>query len=387
MSTANRDLEIRLPGHPSRNQDTVFGWLQRDWTGSPPETRRKIRLRELSFILRNLATLIENGLSLPKSLDTLARERSLRKHADVLLTLQHKVETGEMLSGAMATYPAIFNDVVVSQIRAGERAGTIAAALGRVARQLEGVTRIRARVIRRLTYPAVLVTAGTLAVIFMLVFVIPIFEETYADAHVPLPLITRLLMKIGQYAVAYGWIVLVVIGAAVVGLKRARQRDEFSAWMDGAMLQWPLVGDWLRNMAVLQFMDVFGSLLESGFKLVDALKVSSGSVGNRAVQECVRTLQAAVTRGERFGHELDQMGELFPPVVSQLIAVGERTGSLPSTMAHIRDHLEEEIDRQTNALVGMIEPIVTITLAAVIACILLAIYLPMFDMIGAVGSV
>ncbi len=386
MPAANREFESRLSGHPSRGPATVLGWLQRDLTGSASGTQHKIKIRELSFILRNLATLIDNGLSLPKSLDTLTGERSLRKHADVLLTLQHKVETGEMLSGAMGAFPGIFNDVMISQIRAGERAGTLTAALDRVARQMENVTRIRASVIRRLTYPAVLVSAGTLAVIFMLVFVIPIFEETYADAHVPLPLITQLLMKVGEYAVSYGWIVLLVIVAAVIGLKRARQREEFSAWMDGAMLQWPLVGDWLRNMAVLQFMDVFGNLLESGFKLVDALDVSAGSVGNRAVHRCVRTLQAAVTRGERFGNELDQMGNLFPPVVSQLIAVGERTGSLPNTMAHIRDHLEEEIERQTNALVGMIEPIVTITLAAVIACILLAIYLPMFDMIGAVGK-
>ena len=386
MPTANRNLGFSLSGHSGQYGAAVPRWFQRGLTGSAPGTRRKIKRRELSFIFRNLATLIENGLSLPKALDTLAKERLLRKHGDVLLALWHKVETGEMLSGAMAVFPAIFNDVLVSQIRAGERAGTLSAALGRVARQLENSTRIRAKVIRQLAYPAVLVSAGAVAVTFMLVFVIPVFEDTYAEAHVQLPLITRLLMTAGDYAVSYGWIVVLGIVAAVMGLKRARQGSEFATWMDGAVLRWPLVGDWLRNMAVLQFMDVFGNLLESGFKLVDALEVSSGSVSNRAVYQCVRALQAAVTRGERFGHELDQMGNLFPPVVSQLIAVGERTGSLPKTMAHIRDHLEEEIDRQTNALVGAIEPIVTITLAAIIACILLAIYLPMFDMIGAVGK-
>ena len=386
MPTANRNIGFPLSGHSGQHGAALAGWLQRGLTGSASASDRKIKRRELSFIFRNLATLIDNGLSLPKSLDTLAKERLLRKHGDVLLALLHKVETGEAFSGALAAFPAIFNEVLVSQIKAGERAGDISAALGRVARQLESNSRIRARVIRQLTYPAVLVSAGALAVTFMLVFVIPVFEKTYSEAHVALPLITRLLMAAGQYSVSYGWIVLAGIVAAVIGVKRARRRAEFATWMDGAMLRWPLVGDWLRNMAVLQFMDVFGNLLESGFKLVDALEVSASSVSNRAVCRSVRTLQAAVTRGERFGNELDRMGNLFPPVVSQLIAVGERTGSLPNTMAHIRDHLEEEIDRQTNALVGTIEPIVTITMAAIIACILLAIYLPMFDMIGAVGQ-
>ena len=387
MATANRNIGSRLSEKSSQEGSGLAGWLQRGVTGnSSSAADQKIKRRELSFIFRNLATLIDNGLSLPNSLDTLAKERLLRKQGEVLRRLLHKVETGETFSGALAAFPAIFNEVLVSQIRAGERAGDMSAALGRVARQLESNNRIRSRVIRQLTYPAVLVSAGVLAVTFMLVFVIPIFEKTYAEAHVQLPMITRVLMSVGDFAVSYGWILLAGIVAAVIGVKRARRRMEFAKWMDGAMLRWPLVGDWLRNMAVLQFMDVFGSLLESGFKLVDALEVSSGSVGNRAVCQSVRTLQAAVTRGERFGEELDQMGDLFPPVVSQLISVGERTGSLPKTMSHIREHLEEEIDRQTNALVGTIEPVVTIVMAAIIACILLAIYLPMFDMIGAVGG-
>ena len=386
MATADRNIGFPLTARSAQSGAAGPGWFKCSLTRSASATDLKIKRRELAFIFRNLATLIDNGLSLPKSLDTLAKERVLRKHGDLLRALFQKVETGETFSSAMATFPASFNEVLVSQIRAGERAGDISAALGRIARQLEGSTRIRARVIRQLTYPAVLVSAGTLAVTFMLVFVIPVFEQTYAEAHVPLPLITRLLMATGQYTVSYGWIVLVGAVAALVGVKRARRGAEFATWMDGAVLRWPLIGDWLRNMAVLQFMDVFGNLLESGFRLVDALEVSSGSVSNKAVCQNVRTLQAAVTRGERFGHELDQMGNLFPPVVSQLISVGERTGSLPKAMSHIREHLEEEINRQTNALVGTIEPVVTIVMAAIIACILLAIYLPMFDMIGAVGQ-
>jgi type IV pilus assembly protein PilC len=171
-----------------------------------------------------------------------------------------------------------------------------------------------------------------------------------------------------------------------MGLKRVRRNRQFALWMDRELLRVPMLGEWLRNLAVLQFIDVFGNLVESGLKVVDALDLSSGSVGNRAVREGVRTLQVSVTRGERFGRELTQMGDLFPPVVGQLIAVGERTGNLPKAASYIRGHLEQEVSRQTNSMIGAIEPILTIGLAAMIATILLAIYLPMFDMIGAAGQ-
>ncbi|NQT37591.1 MAG: type II secretion system F family protein [Planctomycetes bacterium] len=346
----------------------------------------KLKRRELAFILRNLATLVSNGLSLAKSLDTLARERSLRKHTEMLGILRRKVETGEVFSKALAEFPRTFNKVMVNQIRAGEKAGTLAEALERVARQVENANKLRSKVIRKLSYPAFLVGAASLAVSFMLVFVIPVFEETYAAAHIPLPLVTRVLMATGQYAVAYGWMVPLVVVSGVIGLKRARMKRPFALWMDRELLRVPLLGEWLRNLAVLQFIDVFGNLIDSGLKVVDALGFSSGSVGNRAVREGVQALQAAVIRGERFGRELTQMGDLFPPVVGQLIAVGEKTGNLSKATSYIRGHLEQEIERQTNAMVGTIEPVLTISLAAVIATILLAIYLPMFDMIGAASQ-
>ncbi len=382
MPTTHRNLEVPAAG----GLGALTAGLRAGWARSSGRTQPKIKRRSLAFLFRNLATLVGNGLPLPKSLGTLAREHSMRKLAPMLESLQRKVERGEMFSSALAEHPGMFNHVMVNQIRAGEKSGTLPAALQRVGEQMENANRLRSKVIRQLSYPVVLVVAASLAVTFMLVFVIPVFEETYAKAHVPLPLVTRVLMATGGYTVSYGWIVPVVVVAAVAALGRARKRRQFAVRMDRAVLRLPLIGDWLRNMAVLQFISVFGNLIESGFKLVDALEVSAGSAGNQAVRQSVRSLQAAVTRGERFGRELTQMGDLFPPVVSQLIAVGEQTGNLAKATAHIREHLEEEVERQTNILVGTIEPILTIGLAATVAVILLAIYLPMFDMIGAVSN-
>ena len=261
----------------------------------------------------------------------------------------------------------------------------MAGALTRIADQLEKANRVRSQVIRRLSYPAVLVVAGAMAVTFMLGFVIPVFEEIYAESHVPLPGVTQTLIVAGHWTVNYGWIVPLVGLGLAAGIKQYRSSPTSAARMDGVMLRVPLLGDWLRNLAVLQFMDVFGDLLASGFKVVEALDISSRSVGNRAIRQSVEDLQTAVTRGERFGRELDQLGDLFPPVVSQLIAVGEQTGTMAKAASEIRKHLEKEIERQTNIMVGTIEPVLTVILAGSIAVILLAIYLPMFDMIGTVG--
>ena len=386
MPAINRNLELPAMEQRTGGTTAVVSGPRVGRFGPSRSAEPKLKRRELAFILRNLATLVSNGLSLPKSLDTLAREHSMRKHTEMLGTLRRKVETGEVFSRALAEFPRTFNKVMVNQIRAGEKAGTLSEALQRIAKQVENANKLRSKVIRKLSYPAFLVGAASLAVSFMLIFVIPVFEETYAEAHIPLPLVTRVLMATGQYAVSYGWIVPIAGVAGVIALKRARMKHEFALWMDRELLRVPLLGEWLRNMAVLQFIDVFGNLIESGLKVVDALDLSRGSVGNRAVREGVQTLQAAVTRGERFGRELTQMGDLFPPVVGQLIAVGEKTGNLPKATSYIRGHLEEEVERQTNAMVGTIEPILTISLAAVIATILLAIYLPMFDMIGAAGQ-
>lgn len=367
---------------------SAAGASQKSRRGKAPVSSKplKIRRRELTFLLRNLSTLVDNGLPLAKTLATLAEERSLRKYASFLDELRRQVESGATFSSALAAHPATFSPVVVNQVRVGERAGTLAATLDRIAAQLEGADKIRSQAIRKLAYPAVLMVAGALSVSFMLLFVIPVFQQTYDEAGVPLPWITRFLISAAEVAKVYGWIAPVAIVAAVVAFKQLRKNPQTGVRVDGAILQLPLFGEWLRNICVLQFMEVLGNLLESGFTVVEALSVSSGALGNQAVRKSVEGLQLAVTRGERFSRELDKLGELFPPVVSQLIVVGEKTGNLTKTTAHIREHLRREIERQTALLVGVLEPVLTISLAVMIGTILLAIYLPMFDMIGAMNA-
>jgi len=346
----------------------------------------KIKKTDLIFVLRNLATLVENGLPLPKALATLAKERSLRKYAQVFETIRRKIESGETFSNTLTLFPKTFSNMTIQQIRVGERSGTLATTIDRVTTQLEKSSNLKAQVLKKLAYPIILVCAGTLAVSFMLLFVIPIFQKTYAENKVALPGITQFLIDLSGILKTYGWMVVVsgVVGAFSV--KKMRKKPAFAYRMDRAMLQLPLIGPWLRDLAVLQFMDVLGVLLDSGYTVVEALSNSVEAISNCAVKQSVTSLRDAVTRGERFSRELDKQGDLFPPVVSQLVIVGEKTGNLSKSTAFIREHLRREIERTTNIMVGTIEPILTIGMACMIGVILLSIYLPMFDMIGAMNG-
>jgi type IV pilus assembly protein PilC len=344
----------------------------------------RLKDRDLVFILRNLATLTESGVSLPKALGTLADERALEKHRDMLLAIRRHLENGESFSTALAHFGATFDTVMVNQIKVGEHSGTLAETLTTVARHREESHRLRAEITRKLAYPVLLMVMGTAVIAFLLTYVIPVFEETYESAHVTLPFITRLLIAVGGAAKSYGWMAVGLAAASVLAVQQLRKRSDLAHKMDAKILQMPVFGHWLRDIAVLQLMEVLGSLMEAGYTLAEALGEAAQAVGNRAIRHSVRDLQNAVRRGEKFSRELERHGDTFPPIVSQLVIVGEQTGTLTRATSHIRDHLQREIERKTNIFVGTIEPTLTISLAAAIAAILMAIYLPMFDMVNTI---
>ena len=347
-------------------------------------SKTKLRRKDLEFILSNLSTLVENGVSLPRALDTLARERAMKQYAFLLDTLRRNVEAGESFSSALAAYPATFDDLMVNQIRVGERSGKVAEALARITSQLEQGDELRSKIMKRLSYPMIVMGAGGCVVAFMLLYIVPTFKETYEKANITLPTPTRLLMALGDFAVHWGWAVPLVLGGLVWFYLRLRKNPAIASWMDRVVVKTPVLGNWVRDIAVLQLMQVLGVMLESGFKVVDALGVSVGSIGNRAVRGSVEDLQAAVLRGERLSRQIERHGDLFPPIVRQLVIVGEQTGNLPKATRHVAAHLRKDIERKADILIGAMEPVLTLGLALLVCGILLAIYLPMFSMVDAV---
>lgn len=355
-------------------------WFRLDMAGGGRLTKA-----EVTLILRNLATLTSNGVPLPKAIGALANEKSLAKRRGVLEKLRRRVESGDTFSHALAQMDSAFDKVTVSQIRVGERAGTLPETLLQVADQREKAGKIQENIVKKLAYPVVLAGVGSTVVGFLLCYVVPVFQETYESANVPLPAITQVMIDVGAIAQGYWWAFAAVAVGIPLLVRQLRQNLAFAKRMDAGILKLPLLGPWLRDIALLQLMETVGSLMEAGFTLAESLQEAADSVSNHAMKAGVFSLHRAVQRGERFSREVERHEELFPPMVSQLVIVGEQTGRLTKSTRQIRVLLEEEIARKTDIAIGVIEPTLTISMAFAVAVILLAIYLPMFDMINTVG--
>lgn len=346
----------------------------------------RLKNNQVTYVFRHLSTLLENGVSLPKALATLAEERATEGYRSMLDSLRKRLENGESFSAALSHYPGTFDAVLVSHVKVGERAGHLGESLRHLAKHREKAGKLKSEIIKKLAYPAMLVIVGSGVITFLLTYVVPVFKETYDNAKVPLPAITQALIAVGMFARSYLLFIAAGFFLAAFVVRQLRRNAEFAARMDEAILRVPIVGPWLRDVALLQMMEVLGELLNAGFTLAEALGEAAASVSNRSGKERVRELQRAVIRGERFSREMERHSTFFPPMVSQLVIIGEQTGRLTRSTRHICDHLSAEIERKANVFVAAIEPILTISLAAAVAAVLMAIYLPMFDMINTVGK-
>ncbi len=345
----------------------------------------KVRKKDMIYIFRNLSTLLGNGLSLNKALATLQQEKSLKKYQSLFVTMEQHVNQGSALSSALKQFPDSFDELLVHQIKVAERTGALVETITRITEQLENGANIKALIIKKLTYPVMLSIAGAGSMTFMLLYVVPTFEKMYSEAKAELPAITQFLIVVGRLLTDY--LPFVVGGiATIVTLFVLTWRNVNGRFrLESVLLKTPLLESWLRSIAILQFIEVLGNLMDSGFTLAEALPHTSKGITNSVVRRSVEDLHKAIVRGERFSRELLKRSHIFPPVVTQLVIIGEQTGTLPTATQQIRVHLRREVERYTNLLTGAIEPVMTIGLASAIGGILMAVYLPMFDMIGAMN--
>lgn len=375
-TTANRKSNVPDIGG-------VFRWLHSIQL-TPGGRQRGVSNRRLGEVFSNLATLLENGVTLPKAILTIANETSMRSCRGLLMSLHSAIERGDSFSKALSSEEGAFEEVLIQQIRVGERSGNVPQVLRRIADKLENDNELRGKIIKKLSYPAIVTIAGSGVCVFMMMFILPVFEETYRKSKIPLPVPTQILVNTGTFLNTYGWIILLTILLLGLAIRQIRRQRNLAIAMDRRLLRLPLIGPWLVDIAMLQFMDTLGTMLESGFHVADALSQSQGTVSNLAVDQAIGSLGRAVRRGERLSQEMDRHQELFPPVVSQLVIVGEQTGKLGATSRQIRDHLKKDIERKTDNFVRVVEPITTILMAVLVGGILLAIYMPMFGMLDLV---
>ena len=340
-------------------------------------------MRDVVVFARQFATMIHSGLPLVPSLEVLAEQTDNRRLAVVLNEVRRDVEGGRTLAGALGEHPAVFNGLFVSMVAAGETGGVLDTVLARLAESLEEADRLARKVRGALVYPAVVLAVSALAVLVLLEFVIPTFQEMFASADLPLPLPTRVVIGLSEGARAFWWLPALCAAGGWIGLARARRTPRGRLTLDRLWLALPVVGALHRKTAMARFARTLGALVASGVAILEALEVTASGTGNRVVHDAVMGARASIAAGDTIAEPLRASG-VFPPMVLHMIHVGEQTGGLDEMLAKIADFYDDEVGRAVESLLAGFEPAMVTLLGVVVGGMIVSMYLPVFDMINVV---
>ena len=343
-----------------------------------PGFKKKVKVKDIAIFSRQLATMVNSGLTLIRALTILEEQSENALLKEVLVDVKSRVEQGSSLSAAFDSHPDVFNHLYVSMVRAGEVGGALDETLVRLADTLEASVRLRSKVKSAMAYPMVVLTLIILIVTGMLVFVVPIFEGMYSELGGTLPLPTQLLINISGLLTSLWWLVLGGTIGAIVGFKRWKKTDAGTAAWDRFKVRLPIFGGVVQKIAVSRFSRTFAVLSRTGVPVLQALDIVASTSGNWLVAEASRDIQASVKRGESLVSPLHQH-EIFPPMVTHMMAVGEETGALDTMLSKVADFYDTEVDDTVNALTSLIEPMLIVVMGVVVGGILISLYLPMFN--------
>ncbi len=343
-----------------------------------------IKTRDVVIFTRQFATMINAGLPLVQSLEILAEQTENEAFQKVIRDVLYDVESGNTLADAMGKHPKAFSKLFVSMVAAGEAGGILDTILLRLAVFLEKADALTRKVKGAMIYPGVVLTVAVGAVAILLIFVIPTFQQMFASAGVPLPLPTQVVIAMSAFLQAWWWAVLLGAGAAVFGIRQFYKTDQGERAIDAFLLKVPVLGDLQRKAAVARFTRTLGTLVSSGVAILEGLEITARTAGNRVIQDAVMESRASIAGGDTISGPLKESGA-FPPMVVQMINVGEQTGGLDEMLSKIADFYDDEVDTAVTALLSVMEPIMIVVLGVLVGGMIVAMYLPIFDMVGAVG--
>ena len=343
----------------------------------------KISMRDIVIFTRQFSTMINAGLPLVQALDILAKQSENKALKDVTRAVVFDVESGHTVADALKKHPKAFSDLYVNMVAAGEAGGILDTILMRLATFMEKNDALVRKVKGAMIYPGVITGVAATAIVVLLVFVIPTFEKMFASVGMALPLPTRVVIGMSRFLQGYWWAVIAAIIALVVTVKKYYSTPDGKLSIDRMLLKMPVLGDVLRKSAVSRFTRTLGTLIGSGVSILDGLEITAKTAGNRVIQDAIMESRASIAGGETISAPL-QKSEVFPPMVISMIAVGEQTGGLDEMLSKIADFYDEEVDAAVGGLLALMEPIMIVFLGVVVGGMVVAMYLPIFDMINAV---
>jgi type IV pilus assembly protein PilC len=340
----------------------------------------KVKLKDVAVFSRQFATMINSGLSLIRALAILADQTENQELARIAASVRLDVERGASLSAALSRHPKVFNHLFIAMVKSGEAGGVLDAVLLRLADTIEKQVELRRKIRSAMTYPVVVLVICTVIATAMLLLIVPQFKAIYADLGGTLPLPTRVLISVSDLLKKFFPVVLILGGVAFYFFRRWIRSPQGKPKWDAFKLRVPVFGALTRKAALARFSRTLAALTRSGVSILEALEIVAETSGNEIVATAVRETQGAVKRGDTLSRPLEHH-EVFPPMVVQMIAVGEETGALDEMLDKIADFYDQEVSATVDALTSLIEPMLICLMGVIVGGMIISLYMPMFNII------
>jgi type IV pilus assembly protein PilC len=345
----------------------------------------KVKTKDVVIFTRQFTTMIDAGLPLVQCLEILAGQQENRTFKKILTSVKEQVEGGSTFADALKSHPTVFDDLFVNLVHAGETGGILDTILRRLAGFMEKAETLRRKVKGAMVYPVAVLIIALAVVVILLVFVIPVFASMFEGAGAKLPAPTLFVMGMSDFLRAYIIHMLIVTGIIIFLFRRFHQTEKGRYIVDRVALKTPVVGGLLRKVAVARFCATLGTMISSGVPILDALEITSRTAGNVIIEKAIMNTRGAIAEGRTIAEPLMETG-VFPGMVVRMIAVGEATGALDAMLAKISEFYDEEVDAAVEGLTQLMEPIMIVFLGGVCGGMVIAMYLPVFQMAGVVGG-
>jgi len=357
------DLGIRLP-----------------WKGE-----KKVGGKEMAIFTRQFATMIDAGLPLVQCLDILGLQQENPTFKKVILKIKEDVESGSTFADALSKHPSVFDSLFVNLVAAGEVGGMLDTILARLADYIEKAMKLAKKIKGAMVYPSTILAVAVVVTVVLLVYVIPIFAKMFSDFGQALPGPTQFVLALSDFTRKYFLLVIVVIFLLVAAFRWYYRQETGRRNVDRMLLRLPVVGSLLQRIAVARFSRTLGTMVSSGVPILESMDIVAKTAGNKIIEEAILKARMSISEGKTIAEPLAD-SKVFPPMVTQMVAVGEATGALDAMLVKIADFYDDEVDSAVEAMTALLEPMLRVFLGVVIGGLVIAMYLPVFKLAGAVGG-
>ena len=339
----------------------------------------KVKAKDLAIFTRQFSVMIDAGLPLVQCLEILGSQQADKGFKKVIEAVREDVEKGASLQAALSKHPKAFNDLYVNMVGAGEAGGILDIILQRLSIYIEKAVKLASKVKSAMIYPIAVISIAIIVVYVIMVKVIPVFSSMYEGLGASLPFPTQVCISLSNILVNYGWIVGLFIAGVVVGLKYYYKTVGGKLQLDSLTLKIPVIGDILRKVAVARFCRTLGTLTASGVPILEGMDITARTAGNQVIANAILKAKDAVEAGRNISGPLAE-SKVFPPMVTQMVGVGEATGALDAMLNKVADFYEDEVDNAVAGLTSLMEPIIIAVLGGIIGFIVIAMYMPIFNL-------